>query len=44
MKRKQKTIEEKIFLLLGKFFAFILFIGIFSGMVLYGFLHATTLN
>lgn len=44
MERKQKTLEEKIFLLLGKVFAFMLFIGAFSGILLYGFLHATTLN
>lgn len=44
MKRKQKTLEEKIYTFLGKVFAMILFTIPFVLLMTYGFMHATTLN
>ena len=44
MKRKQKTLEEKIFIFLGKAFATLLILGAYIGLFAYGFMHATTLN
>ena len=44
MKRKQKTLEEKIITFLGKIFAMLLLSGTFAAMFAYGLLHATTLN
>lgn len=44
MKRKQKTLEEKIYTFLGKVFAMILYTIPFALMFVYGLIHATTLN
>lgn len=40
----RKTKEEKGFEILGKITAMVLFSSMFSMIILYGLLHATTLN
>ena len=44
MKVKKKTLEEKVFEMLGKAFAMLLLAGTYAIMFAYGFMHATTLN
>ena len=44
MKKKQKTLEERIYEFLGKCVVMILFTIPFILLFYYGFMHATTLN
>ena len=41
---KKKTLQDKIYIFLGKTLAMILFTTPFALMMVYGLLHATTLN
>lgn len=41
---KNKKLEDKIYIFLGKTFAMILFLIPFIAIFAYGFMHATTLN
>lgn len=42
--KTKKTLDERVFQFLGQAFAILLFIGTYTGILLYGLLHATTLN